>query len=621
MLENFKDSIQNRAQGIFLWAVLVVRILNREHDRGANVIELRRRLSEIPSGLHELFRDILRSGMRDDEHLVHVLQWILYARQPMTPEELYFAVQSGTTNSPSLEPWNRYNIGSQNIDLFILNSSKGLAEMTKVTKRQKPMVQFIHESVRDYLRSTGLSALAPALAENLEGFSHDYLKNCCLTSISHKILAHLSLPEPLPKAKSEEAKDLRKRASDLFPFLEYAVKTLIHHAELACGGGIGQIAFIERLPLDAWRVLSDLFAIYDTRRCSPFTTVASILVRDGACKLFLEIGYEQHAGPCFLQEYEEVLRAAVAGGNAEIIAILLKICPSTALSENAEERIFCQATSSRDTTILAMLLENRARANAVPFLLSIATAAFKANNIEALQMLSRLDKGIAVCGSEALFRATDRGSKVLVRAYCELGVDVNKTVEGKYHPLYRASQLGHLEIVRILLSNGADANLSDMEPNPLLAACLFGHEDIVRLLLEHGAPVNCAALGDDVNLPGRVWSPLILACRWGFDSIARLLLEHGAQVNGSTLTSQTQTPLQEACKQGNVSIVQILLDWGADVKLANDGGMTPLGLAYAGGHTAIVRVLLDSGARFYQVALCNPTVSGNVSSVGLNRTV
>jgi hypothetical protein len=53
-----KAELQTKASGVFMWIILVVDILNKEYDRG-RIHALRKRLKEIPAGLHELFRDIL----------------------------------------------------------------------------------------------------------------------------------------------------------------------------------------------------------------------------------------------------------------------------------------------------------------------------------------------------------------------------------------------------------------------------------------------------------------------------------------------------------------------------------------------------------------------------------
>ena len=55
--QQIRSELQEKASGIFMWVVLVVGILNKEHDRG-RIHALRRRLQEIPGDLHELFYDI-----------------------------------------------------------------------------------------------------------------------------------------------------------------------------------------------------------------------------------------------------------------------------------------------------------------------------------------------------------------------------------------------------------------------------------------------------------------------------------------------------------------------------------------------------------------------------------
>ena len=274
LIENMKLEIQRRAQGVFLWAELVVQILNKDSDRG-NVNRLRTRLEEIPDGLDDLFRDILQRGVQENSHLVRILQWILYAQRPLTPQEMYLAVLSGTSDSTHIKPWNNREIEPRAVHLFILDSSKGLAEMTKVTKRREPTVQFIHESVRDYLRKTGFGVLAPNLVEDLEGATHEYLYRCCSQWMSENVIQHLLLPEELPKAKSPEAKHLRDVAADFFPFLGYCVTNLTYHAERAHSHGILRDEFIKTFPRSAFLSINNVLAIHDTRRHYKFRTLLS----------------------------------------------------------------------------------------------------------------------------------------------------------------------------------------------------------------------------------------------------------------------------------------------------------------------------------------------------------
>src|SRR5215469_1978461 len=54
LAEQIRGELQEKASGVFMWVVLVVEILNKEHDDG-RIHALRQRLRDIPGDLHELF--------------------------------------------------------------------------------------------------------------------------------------------------------------------------------------------------------------------------------------------------------------------------------------------------------------------------------------------------------------------------------------------------------------------------------------------------------------------------------------------------------------------------------------------------------------------------------------
>ncbi|KAI4262639.1 MAG: hypothetical protein L6R35_007375, partial [Caloplaca aegaea] len=210
--EAIKEEILNRASGVFLWVVLVVHILNKEYDHG-RVHALRRRLREIPDGLDKLFEDILTRYNARSEELILCLQWILHAKRPLKREELYYAILSGT-DEEALAPWDFEIVTSQDMDKFILSCSKGLAE---TTKSKSQTVQFIHESVRDFL--LGKNGINKLRSELDGGRSHERLRQCCYTYINIDLSKDLPRHMELPKANTSEAKDLRTRISAKFPFL------------------------------------------------------------------------------------------------------------------------------------------------------------------------------------------------------------------------------------------------------------------------------------------------------------------------------------------------------------------------------------------------------------------
>jgi hypothetical protein len=237
-----------KASGVFLWVYLVVEILNKEYDSG-RIHMLLQKLEELPRDLHELFCDILTRNSDNRDELILCIQWILFAERPLEPEELYSAIRTGTEFG-NLSAWDSDNITIRTVRRFILDSSKGLAEITKSRFRT---VQFIHESVRDFLlKENGLKRIWPGMETHWEGRSHEQLKEICIRYMSIDVFALLELPNSPPKAESRQYEMYHKSATRAFPFLKYAVSAVLYHADAAAGYGIPQGQLIQSFPLVQW---------------------------------------------------------------------------------------------------------------------------------------------------------------------------------------------------------------------------------------------------------------------------------------------------------------------------------------------------------------------------------
>lgn len=57
LADQVRDEVQRKASGVFMWVVLVTKILNKEYDKG-KMNALTERLKEIPQDLHDLFREL-----------------------------------------------------------------------------------------------------------------------------------------------------------------------------------------------------------------------------------------------------------------------------------------------------------------------------------------------------------------------------------------------------------------------------------------------------------------------------------------------------------------------------------------------------------------------------------
>ena len=171
-----------------------------------------------------------------------------------------------------------------------------------------------------------------------------------------------------------------------------------------------------------------------------------------------------------------------------------------------------------------------------------------------------------------------------VQAELDKGTDVNaKDALGT--PLHYAADLGHKEIVKLLIANDADVSAKTKwgQP-PMQNAAPSGHKEIVELLIAKGADVNDA---DDGG-----WTPLHEAVDRGHKEIAELLIAEDADVNAKD--EDGITPLLRALS-GQKEIVELLITKGADVNAKDDKGRTPLDRAV--GYTETVTLLREHGGK------------------------
>lgn len=316
-----RAELQEKASGIFMWVVLVVGMLNKEYDRG-RIHALQRRLKDIPGDLHNLFRDILTRNSDEKQELLLCIQWVLFAKYPLSPEQLYFAILAAVDPDVILDFYPQdYDEASESdetndfmatINRFILDASKGLLEITK-SEIQK--VQFIHESVRDFLfKEDSLADIWPDLRSNLEGQSHEQLKRCCIEYLNVHAL-HVQSPFfgawTLPIS--------REKFLSRLPFLEYAVQNVLYHADVAAGYDINQVEFLDNFALENWRLLHSVVEKYEVRQYRSPLNLPYVLGERNHANL---IRHYPHYFSCIEQSqdrYGPPLFAALAMGNKEAV--------------------------------------------------------------------------------------------------------------------------------------------------------------------------------------------------------------------------------------------------------------------------------------------------------------
>jgi ankyrin repeat protein len=207
------------------------------------------------------------------------------------------------------------------------------------------------------------------------------------------------------------------------------------------------------------------------------------------------------------------------------------------------------------------------------------------------------------------------------------GADPNASTNG-WKPLHVAAENLHVDVVDVLLANGADPNL--LGPNgesPLRQllriakglpldveltvkrngkdVVITDPEEIDRITGNKHATAQRRALaiakrlldaGSDVSVPGRdTYTPALFATQSNCKEI--LVLICAAESFDPAGTDSTgMTALHMAVRNRNVDTVRMLLEAGVPVNHAESYGYTALHEAASLRHLEIVQLLLDAGA-------------------------
>ena len=173
--------------------------------------------------------------------------------------------------------------------------------------------------------------------------------------------------------------------------------------------------------------------------------------------------------------------------------------------------------------------------------------------------------------------------------YIKKGAKVNTTDNSGYTPLIYAIGNKDLQIINLLLSNGADVNLiplNDRDPSPLIMTAKLGYTDIASLLLKNKANVSA---GDYLGAKA-----LHYAALYNDTVLTQLLLEYHANVNDTT--NEGETPLFIAAYNGSNQVFEMLMQQNSDLEFSDNKGFTPLMVASQNGHYNIVLRLLQNWA-------------------------
>ena len=220
------------------------------------------------------------------------------------------------------------------------------------------------------------------------------------------------------------------------------------------------------------------------------------------------------------------------------------------------------------------------------------------------------------------FAVSGRCSNEVLQKILHHGVDVNAVNRHNDTALVLACGSGQEESVKLLLDNGADPNIPNVEgyrslhaavlgkcttktlreiankafvdaqalngTTALFLACAYRQQDTVTFLLEAAANPNIEGAKGDTSLHAAVFQ----CCS---KNIIRAMIKHGADVNATGKNNQTSLML--ACHRGNIDVINVLLNAGADTNIVDANDLSCIHQAVGGGcGKETVQALIDHGA-------------------------
>ena len=239
-------------------------------------------------------------------------------------------------------------------------------------------------------------------------------------------------------------------------------------------------------------------------------------------------------------------------------------------------------------------------------------------SLDVVKLLVRAGAGVRVAdpeGATCLGLASDAGHTETVRYLVGLKeMDVDHTDVYGQTALHYAVELGHVDVVQVLIDAGADVEARDKKgSSPINFSGTF---IIVKKLVEAGAGVRtvdtqrhtCLHLAADcghtetvrylVGLPDvevdHTEGEGCTALHWAADKnhadMVQVLIDAGADIEARD--TSRNSPLLWACGSGSLDAVKLLVRAGAGVSVTNNEGHTFLTAAADCGHTETVRYLV-----------------------------
>jgi ankyrin repeat protein len=303
--------------------------------------------------------------------------------------------------------------------------------------------------------------------------------------------------------------------------------------------------------------------------------------------------------------------AAAGKGNLDLVQLLLKhgANPSAYSSQHAGCCGLHIAAEKNYVDVVRALLSAgvdvniRSEKQKLTPLISAACC----GSLEAVKVLIEAGADIdaqSSTGNTALMLAIDRGkidvATTLIDAHANLEIKGQKGWTA-LHNAASGGDRGYREVAEALLKAGASVDaLSETMLTPLHEAAGKSLVDLVRLLVDNGANVNARDKFHNTPLRMCASNAQSFATLDSFKQTVQILLTAGADINAGTTINTTS--LHSVVKWGNADAVRFMLDHGADPDIRTTKGELPIDFAKDPAIRAILEPVTKSATKAEKAA-------------------
>ncbi|KAB8290901.1 hypothetical protein EYC80_008537 [Monilinia laxa] len=422
-LMEWQDTIIKEAQGVFQWAALVVGMVVQYYDNGMSPRETRQMLAKVPKQLGDVYKHILEQVIEKEDYqqTLRLMRWICLAERPLTIVEIRFAMNLPDTDTLDAEFEELELPTHDTMKRRVVSLSGGLVEFKK--HEEQEIVQFIHQSVNDFLFQGGLDFLDTTIRGNPIGQGHNHLSVVCANYIG------IIRPD---YSKKPDRGDIQAQ----FPFVGYAVRSWYLHAEKAEAHGVLQdylLQFIQHHPyaLKSWIRLYETIDPFNNSGRRPEYNSTLLHITSGANLLsvvngLLKVGYELES---MNADGNRALHYASRWGHVQIVKTLLDAGALIDVVNKTKCTALERAAVNGHREVVKMLLARGANVN----------------------------KRTGYTGN-ALYRATLKGNRAVIQMLLDHKADIN--AQGGYHSnaLQTVAYKDHQSIMQLFLNRKANVN-------------------------------------------------------------------------------------------------------------------------------------------------------------------